>query len=264
MTKKNIRLGFLLAAIVAFIALAIPTNAQDEPVKQSKPNLERHFKYQLSLGYTGLILFSDNPGAKPMLERDSTKKQVVGGSFDMAQPGLQFQLLYPIDKAEKWKVPIKFEHYFFHAAEIVPLSRYIRYDLEHKVQITAISLGLNHYFFKAPFANVNFFAGAEIKANMLSDNEYNYFQDHKIDDTRDTSVTLSPKKACQRIGAAFHLGFEGEVESPVYVIANAAVGSMNLIGKDDERGELLTILNYEDKESTVFYWQIVFAIQYRL
>lgn len=208
-------------------------------------------------------IIGDNPGAKPMVERDSTKPAVNGGSFDGFQPGIVLKLNFKIDKQGNFEIPIGFEYNFLRAAERIPISKYTTASLNHSVDIPAISIGFNYHFLKFPLANVKAYIGLETRLNFIQSGIWRREIRYGYLDTTDI-LERKTKVPATRLGGVLHLGIEGEISEPVFINTTFGIGAMNLIGRDNSRGELLTFSRYNEiEESIVFNYYFSLMIQYR-
>ena len=96
--------------------------------------------------------------------------------------------------------------------------------------------------------------------------ERNSNRDYKNNDVfQDEIYKIAPKDDAMRIGALLKLGVEGRLRDNFYINAGGAIGFMNIIGKNNNRGELLTpIAMFETQESNILSLQVFILIQYNL
>ncbi|MEM4260712.1 MAG: hypothetical protein QXG00_05740 [Candidatus Woesearchaeota archaeon] len=208
-------------------------------------------------------ILGDNPGAKPMVERDTSKPAVNGGSFDGFQPGFVLKLNFKIDKNGNFEIPLGFEYNSLRAAERVPISRYTTATLYHSVDVPAVSIGFNYLFFKFPLANVKAYIGLETRLNFIQSGTWRREIKYGYLDTTDI-LERKTKVPATRLGGIIHLGFEGEISEPLFINTSFGLGAMNLIGRDNSRGELLTFSRYNElEESIVYNYYFSLMLQYR-
>lgn len=247
MNKKSAWLIVLLAALFLILNQQ-SSNAQLKNIS-------------LSAGLVTTQILGDNPGTWPVLERDTSIKRSIGGSFRGNQPGFGFKLDLPLDKNRDFVVPLGFEYIYYRALERVPLYTKTTLYIRNSVSVPTGTLGLNWFFMKFPIANVRSYAGIEARGSFLRQDEFYRrieYPDH--DEIKDSIY----KQSAFRMGAALKLGIEGEFLSPWYVTTGLSFDAMNLIGRDNTRGELLTPMNdFETSESVVWNMHFYFMIQYR-
>ncbi len=222
-------------------------------------------KYSVSLGINTITIMGNNAAVKPMFERGS---DVFGGSFNGPQTGLSIRFFMTLDEDEDFVMPIGLDYNFYRGLERYPISKFISIKRRHEVDIPVIAAGLNYNFWRWPLAKAKAYVGMEIRGAFVSqgslEDTEEYFQ---LDSTYTT--TINTKDAAFRLGGALRLGIEGIVYERLYVNFSGAVGVMNLIGRDDERGELLTPFKelplYNETEEQLLAWfQYAFTLQYRL
>ncbi|MFP4527420.1 MAG: hypothetical protein ACLFQX_02645 [Candidatus Kapaibacterium sp.] len=221
-------------------------------------------KTYISGGLSTLAMPGETPNTLPMVQRDTTKEQITGGSFNGSQPGIGLQFLFVLDKEENFRIPLGFDYNFFRAAERIPISAFYEARLKHRVDVAGINLGLHYAFLKFPLAQAKIYGGIEARATYVFNGEFQKIQNYKLDDLMDEDVTIPTKPDVWRFGGQARLGIEGEIFDPVYINTSVAFGVINLIGRDDQRGELFTILSqYENEESLVSVINFSFLIQYK-
>lgn len=228
------------------------------------PTFAQFSNLSITSGISTISILGDNPGAKSIIERDTTKEPIYGGSFKTPQACFSFQVNVGLDNENKFIVPIGFEYVYFNALERIPAATQLTVYLRHSISVPTFYTGLLYQFMKFPLANVKAYAGIEARASFVQEGVfYRRFYYHALDSS--FIYESKTKDAATRLGATIRLGFQGEVIDPWYVNFSAAYGIMNLLGRDDKRGELLTPLrNFETKESLVYNLHFALLIQYRL
>ncbi len=236
--------------VILLLAVTLQSNAQFKNVS-------------LTAGLVTTSILGDNPGTWPIVERDVNVNHDIGGSFRGNQPGFGFRLMFPLGNGDKFNVPVGLDYIYYRALEKVPITQKTTLFLRHTVSIPTAALGLNYYLFKFPIANVKAYTGVEARGSFLQEgNFYRRFEYELQDSTR--IIDTKAKDAGFRLGALWKLGVEGEFIYPWYVNTGVAFGAVNLVGRDNERGELLTPMkSFETKESMVYNFHLYFMIQYK-
>lgn len=102
-------------------------------------------------------------------------------------------------------------------------------------------------------------------ASILGDDHYKVKVDYLLLDTLDVTYNIINKKSTTRMGGVIKLGIDGELWDPWYVNISIGLGVMNLFGRKDARGELLTPIRLNEyKENYVYNLLFSMLIQYRL
>jgi len=224
---------------------------------------------RVSGGLITLKILGDNAAKKPIVERDTNKPFIIGGSFDVPQNGLALNFDISIDEDENFVVPIGIEYYFFSSAERIPLTRYVTYLYKNKVDMQTFYTGFKYKFFKFPVANAKAYIEAKFTANFVNSGDFTVHQ--RRYNQKDTTLVFPSKDAATRFGGNIKIGFEGELLDPLYIDSGVSWGVINYLGRDDThtddggRGELLTPLtNFETTESLVQTLNFFLSIKYRL
>lgn len=222
-------------------------------------------KYSMSLGINTTAIIGDNPASKKMFDRES---DVFGGGFLGAQLGVSFRVFTSLDEDENFILPIGIDYNFYRGVERYPISKFISVKRHHKTDIPTFVAGLNYNFIRWPLASAKGYIGIEARGALISQGRIDDTEEYFLFDSTYTRAA-DTKEAAFRLGCAIRLGIEGQLHKKFFVNFSGAVGVVNLIGRDDSRGELLTPFRkvpfYEEgKESLVFIFQYAFTIQYKL
>jgi hypothetical protein len=224
---------------------------------------------KVSGGLVTSRILGDNPATKPIVERDTSKPFVIGGSFDVPQNGLFLNFDVSLDEDDDLIIPFGIEYYMFRSAERVPITSYLTFLYKNSIDMQTIYTGFKWKFFKFPVANAKAYIEAKIAANFIGSGDFTVTQ--RRDNMSDTTLVFPNKDAATRLGGSIKIGFEGEVLDPIYVDTGVSLGVINFLGRDETlpddggRGELLTPLtNFESKESIVQAFNIFLSIKYRL
>ena len=259
MRHKELQIYWTLIIII-FIMIAITGGLSAQFTKG----------FSVGLGMKSTELIGDNPASKPFSERDPNKPPLFGGGFNGPQQGMELLFEFPIGDNNNFVIPLGFDYTFYQGLQRIPQTYFVLQDYDNSVDIASLSLGLNYAVVKYNVANAKIYVGIEAKTSFIGKNvftiETNY---HKLDSIE--ILKLSTKESCVRLGGSFKLGLEGEIAQNWFVNIHGTLGVLNLVGKNDSRGQLLTpfkedkLMRYiEDKEWFVYTLQYTFLIQYRL
>lgn len=261
----------LLSLCCMLILFELPAKAQFKNMK-------------ITAGIQTSGILGDNPATWPILERDTNIKHDVGGGFGGNQLGFSLRANFGFDTTESSSpietsnlgkflkyissrvvIPFGIDYTIYQAKERVPIELQTTLYMRHTVQVPTFVLGLNYYLFKFPIANVKAYTGIEARAAFLLQGDFYRrisYPDH--DDIIDTKA----KDATFRLGGAFRFGVEGEIKGPWYVNISCAFSALNILGRDDARGELLTPISppktYEPQETMVYQVHYAIMLQYKL
>ena len=230
------------------------------------PAMSQFKNVAVGIGIQTTSILIDNPANWPILERDTGVKHDVGGGFKGSQLGYSIRADIPVDTGNRFTIPVGFDYTIFEAKQRVPIMPQTTLFMRHTINVPTIILGLNYKLFKFPIANVWGFVGIETRSSFILPENFYVEMEYRAYD----SVYVNNSKAKSnafRFGGDFKFGFEGEISKPWFVNVNAGFGAMNLFGRDDARGELLTPigppLTQETSESVVWNFHFGLLLQYR-
>ncbi|HRP02226.1 MAG TPA: hypothetical protein PLE30_06210 [Candidatus Kapabacteria bacterium] len=222
--------------------------------------------YRVAGGIVTTQILGDNPAKLPIIDTSPNDDAITGGSFPDAQPGVQLQFLFPVDEAATFRIPFSFKYFFFRGKERVNYNRNIIDYYSHTLNVASINSGLHYVFLPVKFARANVYTGIELEMSYIHNIDIEWNRDYKNNDVfQDEIYKIAPKDDAMRIGALLKLGVEGRLRDNFYINAGGAIGFMNIIGKNNNRGELLTpITMFETQESNILSLQVFILIQYNL
>lgn len=222
-------------------------------------------KYSVSFGVNTLSILGDNPAVKPMYSSESSD---FGAGFNAPQTGFSLRFFMTVDEDERFVVPFGMDYNFFRGAERYPIAKFISVHRKNEIDIPTVVAGLHYNLVRWPLANAKAYIGIEARGTFLpegriEDKIHYYFLDSTV------TISENTKSSTFRLGGALRLGVEGQLHKRLFVNFNGAIGIMNLVGLDDERGELLTPFKkmpyyLETKESFVYLFQYQFSLLYKL
>jgi hypothetical protein len=241
--------------LIIIIAFSINARAQLSGVK-------------VSAGLSTAEIIGNNIAQYPLIW-DTPDGKIYGGSFDQSQNGLRLEGNFSLDTGEIFEIPIGFEYIFFKGRERQPISDSSDIKFKHDVDVAIFSLGFFYSFYEIyPFKlKAKFYTGVDTRTSFISQGRYEASINYTIDNPE--VIAYDTKEAAIRFGGAIILGLNGEINEKVGVDFRAGLGMMNLLGKNDERGELFTPRkktgDYEEKgESSVFNFHFAMMIQFKL
>ncbi len=256
--KHNYKLMSCFVILIIITALMASNKAYSQ--------FEKGFSISGGL-YTTTVL-GNNPGIKPFAERDATKPPLFGGGFSGPQPGFEILFYFPVGKSDRLSVPFGFNYTFFTGLERIPQSIYVTQRIVHSVDIATLALGMQYAVLKYDIANAKIYTGVNLTSSFISKNNFSVTTEYKLIDSTEV-LSQSLKSACTRFGGELSLGIEGEIAPSWFVNINGSLGILNLLGRDNSRGELLTPSKVtpfytENKEQYIYTFHYTFLVQYRL
>lgn len=223
-------------------------------------------KLSVSAGLSTTTFMQNSPSASLMLPSNKNGNTAIftGGSYDGQQAGLALRVSSFIDKNENFEVPVSLYFSFLHAAERAALGYRSELYLKHKTNIQSLGLGFNYYFYKLPISGVKPYLGVEAITSYVNEDYFSrklyYYNLNEV-----VNYGHNPKKAALRLGGEAKFGVSGNIIDKISLNTSIGMNAINLIGRSDSRGELLTPnKENETKESVVWNWHITFMLQYAL
>lgn len=223
------------------------------------------YKYKLGAGISTMKILGDNPATKPILELNvrDTNKIVFGGSFNATAPGLAIKLTLEPTEDGDHRIPIDLDWTIYASGERIPISAFWVINYWHSVQNVSFGTGYQYAFYKLPWAKAKLYAGVDVRSNFLFNSELTYKDKWKNLPEKDTSYVINRKSNAVRLGGFARLGLEGDLLKNWSINTSIALGTMNLIGRDNDRRELLTPLTtFETKEQFVNLFNLSLMLQY--
>lgn len=214
----------------------------------------------IEFGLIPTSVFGNN-GASDVFQ-SGQKESTIGGGFFGFQTGIFVKSLWDVG-ASGVSIPFGFEYVFYRAYHRVPLAPNVTLYIKHFIDVPTVTLGFRYALFKLPFANVKMYTEIDARGNFIGKSNYNVRIDYEAYDST-VIRSVSYKNSVFRFGAGFKLGFLGEIVHPWYANIFAAVNYVNLFGRNNKRGELLTPdPKYETMENPVYNFQLAVSLMYK-
>ncbi len=196
---------------------------------------------------------------------DPTRSGILagGGGYSGSQPGIGLRLRSSLGKDKVHRIPFGVDYYFLSGRERVPF-RVSSLFVRHRSQALAISLGYEYEILD--FNRVaKLYAGVEGRANFFLTGDYEQ-ELVLVDGEVIQKVFRDSKEGVFRSGLALRIGVEGQFEDDVFVDASLAYTGLNLGGRDNERGYLLTpgLVPDEPEENLIGALLFGLIVMYRL
>jgi len=216
--------------------------------------------FAIEFGTCPTSVFGDNGATSVFI--NPQKSTTIGGGFFGFQNGIYLRGIWQKSDAN-FAIPIGFEYIFYRAYHRVPYAPKVTLYLRHFIDVPTVTLGFRYYLFKLPFANVKCYSEIDARGSFVGKSNYSVRIDYEAFDS--TLVkSVSYKNAVFRFGGDFRIGFLGEVVYPWYVNIFTNVSYVNLLGRNNKRGELLTpVPDYEPKENPVYNFQLGIGVYYK-
>ncbi len=214
----------------------------------------------LELGLVPTSVFGNNSASAVFAP--GAKESTIGGGFFGFQNGILLKSIWEI-KGTNLSIPFGLEYIFYRAYHRVPYAPKVTFYFRHFIDVPTLTLGLRYNMFKLPFANVKAYSEVDARGSFVGKSNYHLRIDYESLDSTDLK-SVSHKNSVFRFGTGIKLGFLGEIIHPFYANMFAAVNYVNLLGKNNGRGELLTpVPKYETSENPVFNFQLAVTLFYK-
>lgn len=194
----------------------------------------------------------------------SSSQNYRGGGFFSFNNAFSFKTVFKPFANYHFSFPIGFEYIFYRAYHRVPISPFVTAYLTHSIDLPSINIGSRYSFFKLPFANVWTYGELNLSGNFVGSSKYSVKIDYQLLDSSSAKAVIG-KTSVFRFGGSLRFGFLGEIDGPWNVNIYSGLNLLNLLGRQDSRGELLTPSNiFEPKENPVYNFQLGLSIIYNL
>ncbi|MCX7909253.1 MAG: hypothetical protein N2560_07040 [Ignavibacteria bacterium] len=214
----------------------------------------------VEIGLIPTSVFGDN-GASNVFTT-GVKESTIGGGFFGFQNGILLKTVWVLEESNL-SIPFGLEYIFYRAYHRVPYAPRVTFYFKHFIDAPTLTLGLRYNLFKLPFANVKAYAELDARGSFIGKSNYSLRIDYEALDSTEIKK-VSHKNSVFRFGTGFKIGFLGEIVHPWYANMFASVSYVNLLGKNNRRGELLTpVPKYESSENPVYNFQLAVTLFYK-
>ena len=224
--------------------------------------------FKVSAGLSTIEIIGNNIAQYPLIWNKPEGK-LYGGSFDQSQNGFRLEAIFPLDTSEIFEIPVGFEYIFFRGRERLPMSEVSDIKFKHDIDVAVVTLGFFYtYYDIKPFKlRAKFYTGVDTRTSFIGQGRKETTLNYSID--KPEKISINTKESAIRFGGALMFGLNGELSDNVSIDFRAGLGLMNLLGKNDERGELFTpqkeTSDYKESgETTVYDFHFAMLFQYRL
>lgn len=249
--KSSIRIALLLAVLFTGI---------------TELHAQKPYKIAISGGLYTKEIIGNNFARNIIYEADPDKEEIIGGGYFGPQSGFSVNANISLTEDGIFKIPISFEYSFFRAGQTIVPSTYVWQRLRHETDLTTFSLGCNYSFFHIPLAQARLYTGVNARLNYIHSDNFYLIDDYQDPTRPDILKQQENKSDVLRLGGELLLGIEGYIYDDIYLNINVGYEVLNLLGRDDERGELLTVTHYKyiEKENFINLYNFRFMVQYAL
>lgn len=242
---------------IILLGLTLGVNSQTyKEVYKHKTN------YMYSVGLSTQTVLFDHPAANTMYF-DNDKDFIEGGSFDGAQSGIDLRFMYILPENEKIYLSSGVDYTFFSSKEQYTVSNSSVTNYKHNINLLSPYIGAYYRILRIPLANTNIYFGPEIKFNYIHNGQFNFYLQNIKDKTKSLEINDYYKDNTFRLGGLLRIGAESVISDEYGLNVSFAMHWVNMIGKDNAYGELLTISRNERTEVNLFLFNINFSLFYR-
>ncbi|MBS1538605.1 MAG: hypothetical protein JST20_12750 [Bacteroidetes bacterium] len=272
----------LITVFGILVGILIHTSSAQTPVQSSPPvskavikPITRPYSFpeiQVGVGLVTSWLNGANSASDIIFPKDTVHS--IGGGFNGQQPGIALRGIFIMDADRRFRITTGLDYIWYTGLQRIEGPGYTFYA-RHTLEIPTVILGFEYAFLTLPLANAKIYAGVDARYSFVTDGSFRrrvvYKNFDKIDDTTIASKPYYGNQAYpqfetqSRLGASLKLGIEGELLDPVYVNISGSYGAINLVGRNDIRGELLTPSKEvaETQESVLGNIFFTMMLQYR-
>ncbi|MDC1067786.1 hypothetical protein OAQ99_01360 [Candidatus Kapabacteria bacterium] len=240
---KIIIIIFLISCITSFSKL-----------RQSYEYSNR-FSYALGLK-TNLIADRGHPARIPLRESG-------GGGLRLMQSGLEAKSTIYLDKDSRYRIPIVIDYVRWKSTETITFSD-VALQFKNQVNVVTFSSGFHYAFAYFYNSNAWIYSGLEFTGNYFHNSQYRYREIDNLDNSSVFEINREPKNNIWRFGTNLRLGMEAELEKRLMINFSLNLHIVNLIGRDDNVGQLLVVSTLDKKEDFLPLFNISLMLQYRI
>jgi hypothetical protein len=235
-------------------------------------------KMTIEAGPISMKCLGDNASTRSLISQLENSKWQMGAGLRNNSLGFTANLNISIGEDDLFAVPI--------GVNIIGF-RSIQYDgflggttrFRYENSLTQLKAGLLYKPFKFVGGKVRVYLGMDLMMTMVGQGTEELTVDFYNRELSDSVATTDSKVGATRFGGALKLGFEADMIGRWGLNTYVSYGAMNILGRNDERGELLTprselysdkpgeddvLFVKETKENVVSALYVTLSISYRL
>ncbi len=212
---------------------------------------------KFGVGISTMQIIGDNIATRPFVYEVSKNNFIFGGSFDQAQSGIRIEAISDIDEYGDFQLPIGLEYHFLMGREKAPINAVSNSYQKHDASILGFTIGVNWVYYKLRLLKsiAEFYVNLDARTSIIFQGLYKETTEYNRINMVEV-IDIKTKETTVRVGGNVNLGLSGDLIEPLGIDLKIGLGVLNLIGRDDTRGELLTIKKKyayyeEDKETLV-------------
>lgn len=189
----------------------------------------------------------------------------LNGGFGTQNSAPRLMLSVPLEESLDIRMPVSlayFPLYSFWAQRTSSDSRLVR---EHSASIFEIRAGVTMKLFEWNTI-ADFYFGTNVSASFVGESEFNQYSERLSTREKFPSADGGKEGAGMRLGGGVELGFEGHLVDEWFINCSASGNIINLMGRDDERGQLFSPLYFDDEtgENSLVTVMFNFMVMYKL
>lgn len=261
-------------SIIAAIVLIFPTFEYANAQQTSRDNQP---VYYLGLGLTTLSLLGDDLAKNPLAPVAPTTgdefAQYAGASFVGQQSGIALRFVWSPSSDRTVRVPFGMDLHFYSGRDRVIISSSTRMFLRNDLTVVTAVSGLEYTLLQLPLARAHCYGAIDLRGTYVPGSSYTAQIEYDLFPQFSRTEIRVQKSDAIRFGGALRIGVDGQIDtdgnadSPWYVNISTGLAWMNLIGRDNARGELLTpqpnpITEIQENVTSNFFINIL--LQYQL
>lgn len=216
---------------------------------------------------TGIIttkILGDNPNTKSVSSRREDAESITGAGYRTVQSGIEFRFTQVVDEDDRFRIPVALEYTFFRSKDRFNGGINTDISIENNQDAFSFGIGFQYNTFKIRLASARIYSGIDLRGYYILNRAFIRRVDYEHGD-RDIYLETDEKGSALRFAPAIKFGIDGKLFKDLYINTSAGFSFLNLLGKDDERGELFTpTSDFESGESNVFSFQFSLLLQYRI
>jgi hypothetical protein len=221
----------------------------------------------ITVNLSTMTFIGDNPARNAFFETKSDENgediDILGGSLQETQSGIDLKFLFPL-KNEDLHIPVGFDYIWCKARELdnMEASEYNgKVISQYKSNIFSLYTGIQYDLIEFPEYRIRMHADLLAYATYFHNNDFSKVV--KDGATVKKEIPLESKDDTFRAGLGVNLGAEARIYRGLFFNWDLGVSCYNLIGRDDERGQLMTPQKqFENKEDLLFGYQLKVGFLY--
>ncbi len=220
--------------------------------------------FGIEANFATMKLLGNTMATKMQIFQKQSSGQIhSGGGLQFIQPGLELAAIGYFGEEKQYRGVAGVEFIWLTSKERIPFALGTWLFAKHELTLMDFSFAWHYVFWNMQWQDAKLYVGPELMCNFMLQNDFNGGTNYSAPDIKDQVISTS-KDMNFRLGLRTRIGVEGKLQDNWYFNGSFSVGAYNLLGRNDETGELFNMKNdFDKKEYIQYFYNINIGFQYK-